>query len=287
MLSLLYRGRLSSCNYACSYCPFAKRKDSRQALAQDAQDLRRFVDWVSAQADKQEPLRILFTPWGEALVRRHYRAAMLQLAQMPHVRVVALQTNISGPLDWLAQAPVGKIQLWCTYHPSQVQLPRFLERCAQLTDLHVPYSVGVVAMHAHYPAIAALRQALPAGVPVWLNAYDHAGPSYYQAQDLAWLDQLDPWFANERKPSASRGKPCHAGENVFSIEGDGTIQRCHFIPTRLGNLYEDDLNALRRERNCSRIRCECFIGYAHRKDLPYSQQFGDGVLARIPLSMAQ
>ena len=35
-LSILYRGTLSSCNYDCPYCPFAKRKDSRATLATDA-----------------------------------------------------------------------------------------------------------------------------------------------------------------------------------------------------------------------------------------------------------
>ena len=65
--NILYRGPLSSCNYACGYCPFAKRRDTRAALARDAADLARFVDWVRGQ---RRALRVLFTPWGEALVRR-------------------------------------------------------------------------------------------------------------------------------------------------------------------------------------------------------------------------
>ena len=31
--NILYRGPLSSCNYACDYCPFAKRAESRVELA--------------------------------------------------------------------------------------------------------------------------------------------------------------------------------------------------------------------------------------------------------------
>src|ERR1041385_7514556 len=72
-LSLLYRGTLESCNYDCGYCPFAKRKDSRARLAKDAAEVARFVAWAAQQ---QRPLRIQFTPWGEALVRRHYREAV-------------------------------------------------------------------------------------------------------------------------------------------------------------------------------------------------------------------
>lgn len=97
-LSLLYRGTLASCNYACGYCPFAKKRDSRATLARDAREVARFTSWVAAQ---KRDIGILFTPWGEALVRRHYRAAMQTLASLPHVRQVALQTNLSGPLNWL------------------------------------------------------------------------------------------------------------------------------------------------------------------------------------------
>ncbi len=278
-LSLLYRGTLSSCNYACAYCPFAKKQDSRAALARDAREVARFTGWLARQT---RAISVLFTPWGEALVRRHYRSAMQTLAALPHVKQVALQTNLAGPLNWL-DGMVGreKIGLWCTYHPGQITLGRFLERCARLDAMGVRYSVGVVALHAHYDAIRALRAALPPHVYLWLNAYDRRGPGYYAAQDLAWLDAIDPWFAQNRRPVPSRGKGCFAGETSLSVDGDGELARCHFLPERLGNLYENDLADMLQERSCPRFKCDCYIGYAQRKDLPFQQLFGDGVLARL------
>ena len=278
-LSFLYRGTLSSCNYACAYCPFAKKQDSRAALARDAREVARFTGWVAQQT---RAISVLFTPWGEALVRRHYRSAMQTLAALPHVKQVALQTNLAGPLNWL-DGMVGreKIGLWCTYHPGQITLGRFLERCARLDAMGVRYSVGVVALHAHYDAIRALRAALPPHVYLWLNAYDRRGPGYYAAQDLAWLDAIDPWFAQNRRPVPSRGKGCFAGETSLSVDGDGELARCHFLPERLGNLYENDLADMLQERSCPRFKCDCYIGYAQRKDLPFQQLFGDGVLARL------
>ncbi|MGX9772513.1 STM4011 family radical SAM protein [Janthinobacterium aestuarii] len=278
-LSLLYRGTLASCNYACGYCPFAKKRDSRATLARDAREVARFTSWVAAQ---KRDISVLFTPWGEALVRRHYRTAMQTLAALPHVRQVALQTNLSGPLNWL-QAVEGleKIGLWCTYHPDQTTLARFLERCARLDTMGVRYSVGVVAMNEHLDAIRTLRAALPAHVYLWLNAYDRRSPGYYSGEDLAWLDAADPWFAQSRRPSPSRGKPCLAGEASLSVDGDGELTRCHFVPERLGNLYVDTLADMLQERRCPRFKCDCYIGYAQRKDLPFQAVFGEGVLARI------
>lgn len=281
MLTLLYRGSLESCNYTCGYCPFAKRRDTRATLARDAAEVGRFVDWAVAQT---RPLRVLFTPWGEAIVRRHYREAMLALAALPHVSQVALQTNLSGPLGWLADAPAGKLSLWCTYHPDQTTLARFVDRTRRLDAMGVRHSVGVVARREHFDAIHALRAALPAGRTVWLNAYDRRGPGYYTAEDLDWMSAMDPWFPLQQAPPPSRGAACRAGSEVLSVDGDGELQRCHFIPQRLGNLYTDALDEVLKERRCSRLRCDCFIGYAHRRDLPLHEQFGDGLLARIPIS---
>jgi MoaA/NifB/PqqE/SkfB family radical SAM enzyme len=284
VLTLLYRGSLESCNYTCSYCPFAKRRDTRATLARDAAEVARFVDWVGGQA---RPLRVLFTPWGEAIVRRHYREAMLALAALPQVSQVALQTNLSGPLAWLADAPQGKLSLWCTYHPEQTSLARFVERTRRLDAMGVRHSVGVVARREHYDAIRALRAALPEGGTLWLNAYDRRQPGYYTADELVWLEGLDPWFRFQHAPGPSRGAACRAGSEVLSVDGQGDLRRCHFIPQRLGNLYADPLDGLLQERPCSRLRCECFIGYAHRRDLPLHEQFGDGLLARIPIAAVQ
>lgn len=279
MLTLLYRGSLSSCNYSCSYCPFAKRREARAQLARDAVQVARFVAWAQAHGG---PLRIFFTPWGEALVRRHYREAVRLLAALPHVEQVAVQTNLSGPLSWLADAPAGKARLWCTYHPDQTTLARFVERCRRLRAMGVPHSVGVVARREHYAAIRALREALPADAAIWLNAYDRRGRDYYGVQDLAWLGSIDPWFHHSVAPGSSLGSACRAGEELLSVDGDGELRRCHFIPQRLGNLYADALPQILRPRPCSKRHCDCYIGYAHRRDLPFHEAFGDGVLVRLP-----
>jgi sulfatase maturation enzyme AslB (radical SAM superfamily) len=48
-LSILYRGPLSSCNYACEYCPFAKHVETREELLHDKACLQRFLSWTEAR----------------------------------------------------------------------------------------------------------------------------------------------------------------------------------------------------------------------------------------------
>jgi hypothetical protein len=279
VLSVLYRGRLASCNYACAYCPFAKRRDSREALARDAADLARFVGWALAQT---RPLQILFTPWGEAMIRKPYRQAMLALASADHVRTVSIQTNLSGPTGWLADAPRGRIGLWCTYHPGETTLARFVDRCRRVAAHGARHSVGVVALREHFDDIRALRAALPPETYLWLNAYNDLGPGYYTDDEAAWLGSIDPWFGFNARPARSAGRPCRAGSEAISVDGDGTVRRCHFLPELLGNLYAQPIGALLDERTCRRRMCDCYIGYAQRRDLPFADDFGDGLLMRVP-----
>jgi hypothetical protein len=161
-LSILYRGPLSSCNYDCSYCPFAKHWESPEELARDQAGLSRFQAWLADRAT--DNFAIFFTPWGEALVRSWYRDAVVAMSRLPNVRKVTAQTNLSCSLDWLGQADVQKIGLWCTFHPQQTTRRAFLNQLRRLDDLGDHYSVGCVGLHENQDEIARLREDWPADV---------------------------------------------------------------------------------------------------------------------------
>lgn len=279
-LSLLYRGRLSSCNYDCAYCPFAKTRDSRTTLQRDAADLARFVDWATQQTTT---LSVLFTPWGEGLVRKHYREAMIALSHLPQVRRVAIQTNLCIGTRWLDRVDTRSFALWCTYHPSQVSLSTFVGRCLDLRRRGIRFSVGMVALRELFDEIEVMRAALPADVPMWLNAYDQRTPDYYEAADVARLTVIDPHFGYSLAPAPSKGAACATGESVLSVDGDGNVQRCHFVSEALGNLYDGSFAARLGPRPCPNQVCDCFIGYVHRKDLQFARDYAGGQLERVPV----
>lgn len=161
-LTILYRGPLASCDYDCPYCPFAKRRDSREQLRADRAALERFTAWVTAQS--ADRISVLFTPWGEGLVRSWYRRAVVELARLPHVQRVAIQTNLGGRTQWLASAGAAgrdKIALWCTYHPGQTPYERFLGRCEELVALGIRHSVGIVGLDGHLDEARRLRRRCP------------------------------------------------------------------------------------------------------------------------------
>ncbi|MER0244083.1 STM4011 family radical SAM protein [Streptomyces sp. HSW2009] len=276
-LTVLYRGPLASCDYDCPYCPFAKRRDSREQLRADRVALERFAGWVAGRTEDR--LSVLFTPWGEGLVRSWYRRTLTELSHLPQVRRVAIQTNLSCRTDWLGAADLDTLALWCTYHPGQTPYERFVAKCGELARRGVRFSVGIVGLPEHLSAARRLRSALPEHVYLWVNAAE--GRTYTDAEAAEWAG-IDPLFGYSRHPHASAGQPGRTGASVISGDGDGTVRRCHFVPTELGNLYDGSYRAALRPRPCPLTVCDCHIGYVHLETLPLYDVFAGGVLERIP-----
>lgn len=280
-LHINWRGPLASCNYDCSYCPFAKHVSSREELARDQADLERFVAWCRGPQARARRLSILFTPWGEALIRPYYAAALVELSQLEHVAAVAIQTNLSSRLEALSQANRGSLALWTTFHPSETSLDQFVERCGTLDALGLRYSVGVVGLREHIELIEQLRAELRPDVYLWINAYKSAGPGYYQAGEHERLAAIDPLFPLNAVRQPSLGQACAAGRSAIFVRGDGSVSRCHFVADALGNLYTDPLAELLGERPCPQQTCGCFIGYVQLDRLDLRRRFGDGLAARV------
>ncbi|WP_199192663.1 STM4011 family radical SAM protein [Allosphingosinicella deserti] len=276
-LSILWRGPLSGCNYACGYCPFAKRRDSRATLAADRAALERFERWVAARARR---VAILFTPWGEALIRRYYRETITRLSHLPQVETVAIQTNLSGATGWLADCDTRRVALWATFHPGETDRARFVARIRELAALGVRHSVGVVALRSHFDAIERLRAELPTRTYLWVNAEESLQGCYAPAE-IERLVAVDPLFELNNREYASLGRACAAGHTAISVRGDGEARRCHFIDAPIGNIYDPDFDSRLKPAPCTRATCNCHIGYRHLVDLGMDGLFGAGRTERF------
>ncbi len=278
-LNILYRGPLESCNYDCHYCPFAKTKNTREELAIDKACLERFVDWVGEQP---YPIGILFTPWGEGLIRAYYQKNLVRLSQLPQVEKVAIQTNLSCKLDWLKAADQKAIALWTTFHPTEISIEKFLQKCEALRQLDIRFSVGIVGKKENFEAAKILRTQLPSSVYVWVNAYKRE-PDYYTKEDIRFLNEVDPLFNLNNTIYKTKGKACFAGESSISIDGNGDVRRCHFISNKIGNIYEQPISEILAPAACTNTTCRCYIGYMNLKSLNLEQIYGNQILERIPV----
>ncbi len=280
---ILYRGPLSSCNYACGYCPFAKTRNTIAELRDDAERLVRFIDWVEHQVPRE--IGVLFTPWGEALIHRAYQQALLRLGAMPHVRRAAIQSNLAGNLKWLEAADRDTVALWCTFHPTETTVEKFAAKIGQLRRLGIRHSVGTVGVKEHFPKIGELRRLLPDDTYLWVNAIKKH-PRYYGDEHVEFLTGIDPHFPVNLRNHPSRGKACRAGHTSFTVDGDGNARRCHFIAAPIGNIHDADFAEKLRPRPCPNAACKCYIGYVNLAELALDRVYGEGLLERLPASPA-
>ncbi len=278
-LSVLYRGPLSSCNYCCGYCPFAKRSETAAQLARDRQSLARFYEWLRRQSAHR--WRVMFTPWGEALTRAWYRKATAALTRLPHVDSVAVQTNLSCGLEWLANCRLDRLTLWTTYHPTETDRERFFNKIEQLRSLHVRVSVGMVGAPELAAEIQAVRRLLPDDVYLWINA-QQPRPRPYSAAETALFQAIDPHFELMSRRQPSLGKACRTGETSFTVDGNGEMRRCHFVDEAIGNIYDEDWEQALQPRMCPRRYCDCFLGKAQLQAESLALFFGPATLERLP-----
>ena len=206
---------------------------------------------------------------------------MARLSHLPNVGRAAIQTNLACGLDWVDRCDKGRLALWTTFHPSQVPRAAFVARCLDLDRRGVRFSVGVVGLAEQLAEAEALRAELPPHVYVWVNAFKPQLGDY-TTDDLRRFEAIDPLFRINTVRHPSLGRPCRAGRSVISVDGDGTVRRCHFIREPIGNLYEPGFEAALVERACTNATCSCHIGYVHLDDLKLYPVFGAGLLERIP-----
>jgi hypothetical protein len=145
----------------------------------------------------------------------------------------------------------------------------------------VRHSVGVVGSKDQVEEIRALRAELNAATYLWINARKREA-DYYSSSDIAAFREIDPLFPVNAQHHPSRGKACHAGSSVFTVDGEGAMGRCHFIKGQIGNIYKPGFERVLLPRDCTNESCGCHIGYVHLEELNLYSVFGEGILERIP-----
>jgi hypothetical protein len=184
-------------------------------------------------------------------------------------------------LDWVKDCDLDTLALWTTFHPTEVPIDLFLARC-QILDLHnVKYSVGIVGLKEHQHQAQLLRQKLDPDVYLWVNAYKRQ-LDYYTPADLDLFTQIDRLFPINNQVYDTLCKPCRTGHKAITVDGEGTMRRCHFIPESIGNIYDSNFAESLFPRTCQNQVCRCHIGYVHLDELNLDKVYGDGILERIP-----
>lgn len=264
--TLYYRGKLKSCNYECGYCPFRKKKASREELAEDRNALYQFKEWITS--DKGRKIKnIMFLPYGEALVLPYYQEMISELAKCAQIENIGCQTNLSFSTEefiklFNEKEQLRKIHLWCSFHPTQIGVNDFLSQCERLSREEMTYCVGAVGDTRNIELLKKLKSSLPEKVSFWINGMDGRKREYKDG-DIEAFTSLDPFFPLELKERKSEILKCSGGRTRLFVNGDGDLFSCKLSRIKIGNLYSTEFY----ERKCASARCSCYLAYSHRCDI--------------------
>lgn len=287
---IYYRGSLDFCNFSCSYCPFSKKKESKQVLQRDRKELFRFVHEIIRTGFNGA---IQIVPYGEAMLHEYYWEAMAELSRHEKIQAVGAQSNFSFPVERMLRVFVDaggrreKLRLWGTFHPEMIGLDDFLAQCRILQEAGILFCVGSVGVPGNIRILQKLRERLEDEIYMWINKMDGLGRRYTK-EEIRLFAEIDPCFELELRrfqphhtgsyADPSKGLPCR---DSLLIEGGGRIRPCVLCRQSMGDLYKDGWMNL-PEKSCSRKVCDCYLSYGSRSDIPELSVFCPYPAFRIP-----
>ncbi len=273
MKEITYRGMLRSCNYSCSYCPFAKRKYSKTESQKDQESLATFFHEIE---QRKEEVSILIAPYGEAMIHKYYQETLIRFSQLNQVKQIGIQTNGSFSIEeftFLVEKLGGvaaKIHFWISFHPEMIEQKSFVEKVREISK-NFPLCVGVVGEEKKLPEIVKLRREIPDKIYLWINRMDGMKGNY-QPETIEQFLAIDPMFSWELK--TWKAQTCHCigqgGEALHGFyQGKGSLASC--------------IRHLDSTARCKGNQCNCYLSYSHLNHFRQAQNFfGIGAHLRIP-----
>ena len=224
----------------------------------------------------------MFVPDGEALIHQYYNEAIARLCEKDAIKKIGCQTNLSFSVkDFLASFDSvsdyrSKLRLWCSFHPSQTSLGSFLEKCKELYQNGICFSVGAVGIQKHIELLEELRRQLPDDIYFWLNAVEGSRIKYTQSEIDSFL-AIDPLFSHELAEYQAKDKFCLGGKESIFVEESGDVFACVISRKKLGNIYTGNFagwtrcgysDSLRNAPQvCQAAKCHCYLAYSNRTDV--------------------
>ena len=279
---IYYRGKLNSCNYTCSYCPFGK-KSHLTATTQDEQAWNRFI--TAIEQWKGGPLQLFIIPYGEALIHRYYRKGIIHLAALPQVAGISCQTNLSFSADeWLdefSSTPtlISKIKIWASFHLEMTSVESFVRRLHTLYNAGIQVCAGAVGNPMAKSVLGDLRNALLPDIYLFINAMQGL-KSPLSVEDIRFFTQLDNLFEYDLKNASAQWDICSGGRSSCFIDWKGDIFGCPRSQVKIGNLYQNQILDLLLP--CRRKVCDCYIAFSNLTNHPLHRIMGAGAFWRIP-----
>lgn len=271
IVDIYYRGRLDFCNYSCYYCPFSKNKYDKNTIKEDKVYLDRFYDFIIENPNIEN---ILFIPYGEILIHDYYIEYISKISRLGNIQNIGIQTNNSFSTNRLLEifesekGNIEKLNLWCSYHPYEVEEDIFIDKILELRKNKIKFSVGTVGNPKMKDKLYNFRKKIPDDIYLWINEMD-GRKKEYEKDDIDYFKFIDPYFQLElNKPMANITK-CYGGKTRLFINYKLIMQPCNISRT----VVKDNIS-------CKSKKCDCYLAYSNRDDIKILKRYKNRGLFR-------
>ncbi len=286
--TIYYRGHIDFCNYACSYCPFAKKIKSKAQIELEKKSLDGLYRYLQTQT---ELVQLMFVPYGEILYHKFFQRELARLSKLKTVYKIGVQSNLSLDADKFLkilkeeEAVFQKIMLWATYHLEFESQENFAKKVNKLGE-KLCISAGIVADTENFESIYRLRNELDSSIYLWVNAMDKKKKRFTREM-IKQIQVIDPMFCYEfefERKEEFKDNRCISTNNRY------LDMRVFRFGNEFGKLIETETSKQcffkrkqRIDRNCSdHKKCDCYLGYCNFENTCVSRFFGENIAFRIP-----
>lgn len=246
-----YNGRYAHCNYSCPYCYVATSVNKGMHIVYD---LDKWEKAFSRHFENTDT--VFYFSYGEPTMGgNHFYEALEMIARHPNWSV-RMTSNVSVPLDRLLNttlAKEGRLNVNASFHPTQISVEKFIEKCDQLRSGGIDPSVIYVMYPDQIDDLDSKFMPLfrKKGYRVHIRAFRglYKGKKYPQAytkeqwvKTAKYMDEAN--FKYQLTAVNGLGRMSMLGMTHILVDNYGKIEMCdsYVGDRRYGNIFDDKIH---------------------------------------------
>lgn len=273
------------CNFKCPYCVAShliSNLGNREKKIPSMFDAHSTDDWIKALSEYGKIYDIeIYLSGGDPLCINQTYGFLAELVELPFVKYIRLDHNMSMVTRLLKECHSEKIQINGSWHPLYLDYPTIYERACMLKEYNMIAMINYVASKENETYLCTHHLDLDRIVDdfskknIFINiATDihRRNDDAYNANYARFVSPSDHGYLTGELPSF--GAECMAAMNFFTVEWDGAITTCKLIEDdnskcsnelrAVGDFFQGTLE--RKIGHCGMKCSNCIVMYVQRLD---------------------
>ena len=244
-----FNGRYAQCNYSCPYCYVATSVNKGMHFQYDIEK------WEAAFSRHFDDTHVVFyLSYGEPMTASKFYDVIDMVGRHPNWEV-KITSNVSVKLDKLLSSRVaqeGRLHVNTSFHPTQISLGKFIDKCDQLREHNIEPSIVYVMYPKQIDDFES--KYLPAFREKGYRVHIRAFRGLYRGKKYPGAYTKEEWAKTAKYMDSGNlkyqlgevnglGRLSMLGVTHILVDNNGKIEMCDsYVGDRhYGNIFDDAL----------------------------------------------